>query len=128
MSSVQAAAQLLGQGRFGPAAALLEDLLTHQPDDALAWQLLGLTHLAAGAPDKAVGPLERSLALAEDARSLSLLGVARSQRGEHAAALALFDRAVALAPAQPQLWFDRAKALYLARQLEEALRSLERQY
>lgn len=126
-SELQAARQLLAQGQPGHAAPLVQRWLDEHPADAAAWQLLGLLHLSRGLLDAAQSALRRSLALdAQNPRSLALLAVACVQAGQHAEAIACFDRAVALAPDQPELWHDRGKALFAAGQVAAALGSFER--
>ena len=122
-----AAAPLLAQGQVEAARALLLPWLRQQPDDAAAWQLLGLVHLQQGEAEPARTALGRALALdGQNARTLSLLAVACVQAGVPAQAVAHFDRALALAPAEPGLWHDRGRALFEAGRPGEALASFER--
>jgi hypothetical protein len=71
--------------------------------------------------DTAVTSLRAALkANSADVEALVLLGVALSQKGDHAAALAALDRAAELAPVAPNVQYNRSLALERSGALELA--------
>jgi len=74
----------------------------------------------------AVTVAERALTLLPlDAQTLDTLGVIYTRANAHARATSLYDRAVALAPSQPNYRYNFAKSLVFLGDLEAAERELE---
>ncbi len=90
------------------------------------------TRFAAAQDAHAVGRLDTAEALYREliahdpahAGALHYCGIARHQLGDHAGALALMDRALRLAPADPNLWNNRGLAANALGRAEEAIRCL----
>lgn len=121
------AQQLFGQGRYAEAAQLCRQLVAMQPTHAGAWQMLGMAALMQEAPKDALPALERAHQLeARNTQTLCLLGVTRLRLGQPEEAVASFDAALALAPTQAGIHYDRATALTQLRRHEEALAGFER--
>lgn len=85
-------------GDVDAAIASLANATRLGPDDADAWGLYGALLLTAGRTDAAEKALERGVALDPDDRMLANLGTVKFQRGDYAAAAALYRRAAALSP------------------------------
>lgn len=68
------------------------------PGNADDWGLYGALLLTAGRTDEAEAALERGVAIDPDDRMLANLGTVKFQRGDYAAAAALYRRAAALSP------------------------------
>lgn len=121
------AQQLFSQGRYGEAAQLCRQLVAMQPAHAAAWQMLGMVALMQEAPKDALPALQRAHQLdARNTQTLCLLGVAHLRLGQPEEAVASFDAALALAPTQAGIHYDRATALMQLGRHEEALAGFER--
>lgn len=87
----------------------------------------GRARIAAGDPEGAIVPLSRHVdARPQDVRGLLALAAAYDLTGRTAEAAPLYDRAEALAPADPAVLNNKALSLALAGRLEESSRLLRR--
>ncbi len=92
--------QRLRQGDLAAARRAAERLSAQRPDKAFFAVELARLYLTEGAPDEAVAPLERILSKnAGHIEALKLLGFARLQQGDPPQALAFFNEAAKLSPA-----------------------------
>jgi tetratricopeptide (TPR) repeat protein len=86
-------------GRFGDAAAQLEDLLPHVPNNFETQELLGLAYAAQSQDKKAVEHLEAAVRLKPDsAPARENLAASLLHAGDHEAAGAQFRKALELEP------------------------------
>ena len=116
------------EDRLGRAAQLVDGVLASRPDDARAFVLQGLVHLASDDLDAARTSLERSLELGAGQQSLLVLGTLSHEAGDLAEAEALFRRAVTEYPLFASAWNNLGRVLaQLGRQDEadEAFRQYE---
>ncbi len=87
------------RGQLGPAEALYREILTLQPGNFVAWQLLGVVAAQAGHPDHALQLIGRAIALKPDyAEAHNNLGMALQVLRRYAEAVDSHDRAIALQP------------------------------
>lgn len=99
------------RGRFLSAIALAEQALQLEPDRVETLSHLARCQLARGHLDAARTTAMRALPLAgANASVLDMLAVVLARLDEQAAAVDLFDRAVAIVPNQASLYFNRALA------------------
>ncbi|MDP6931856.1 MAG: sulfotransferase [Myxococcota bacterium] len=97
---------LLGARRVDEAVSLLEQVCRRCPDFAAAHVQLGRVQLNRGRNLDAIAPLRRAATIQpNNVQVISLLGRAVAVRGNEAAR-ACFERAVELAPEEPQLHVD----------------------
>ena len=121
------AQQRFSEKRYDETAQLCRQLIAVRPAHAGAWQMLGMAALMQGAPAEALPALERAHQLdARNTQTLCLLGVARQRLGQVQEAVASFDAALALAPTQAGIHYDRATVLMQLDRHEEALAGFER--
>ncbi|WP_166636789.1 tetratricopeptide repeat protein [Cognatilysobacter terrigena] len=85
-------------GRVDAGVASVKRATELAPDDADHWRLYGGLLLTAGRSADAEHALERAVALDPDDQTISNLGTLKYQRGDYAAAAALYRRAIALSP------------------------------
>ncbi len=105
------------------AIALLEDALTHHPDEAILWQCLGLAHRAALDSAPAVAALERAARLApNDGKVIHALAHVTLEAG--LPAIDLFERARALLPQDGSVLIGRAAAQLAAGEANAAIADL----
>lgn len=113
------AAQKAGQA--AQAEQAYRQVLTIDPRNPDAWQLLGLLAKNAGRPDLAVDHMRRSLdANPRQPGVWSNLGNLHLAEGRPADAVSCYDRAIALTQGNADFHFHRAKALHALRRLPEA--------
>lgn len=108
-----AEAMALGKaGKLAEAAALCNQVLQQQPEQAQAWHLLGLAALQQGQPEVALGHLQRAIALNSHlAEAHNHLGVAQSTLGHLDQGIACYQQAVTLQPDLVDAHFNLALAL-----------------
>lgn len=102
-----------GAGAPPDVAAMVESLarrLEAQPDDVNGWKMLGRSYMSLGRFDEAVTAYQRALDLEDrqNAQTLVDYGVALARAGGEdlsPQAIAVFENAVALAPADPEALF-----------------------
>lgn len=93
------ALEAFGQTEFDQARALLERLLSAEPENAQAWGYLGLCHLETGRPQLGLEALERATdADPKNADYFYWLGNAAGTMGQLDRALDCYQRALALDP------------------------------
>ena len=109
-------------GEFDTAASTLHDLLSFEPDNAAAMQLLGLVQARQGDLRNAVGSLRQACLAAPDHGSLHVhLARVEWELGLPGQAAAAYQRAIALGCATPDILVDCAVALEKLRRHAEAL-------
>lgn len=97
--SASEARELLRQGRLLEAERLYERVLETAPDDVEALNIVGLAELRKGAPQRALGLLERAeRAQPGDAITHHNLGRVKDSAGDLAGALTAYGNAVRLRP------------------------------
>jgi tetratricopeptide (TPR) repeat protein len=115
------------QGRFQAALQLALRANEVEPERVDLLVHLARCRLMTGRPEAARGLATRALALPRDSAALlDSLGVLMTRLDEQALAIELFDQAIALQPALPSLYFNRALAQRLFGQLSGAERDLEK--
>ena len=88
------------QGQLAQADALYAQVLTHQPGQAVAWQLRGVVLAQLGQPEQALPMVEQALALRPDAAEIhNNRGMVLQQLRRFEEAAASHTQAVALKPA-----------------------------
>ena len=108
------------------AAALLAQVLGHEPRNADALRLLGLAHQQGGAHAAALRHLQdANAARPDDATILNDLGSALRDGGDLPGATAMLRRATTLAPAFTIAWHNLGVALRLDGQSESARTAFE---
>ena len=90
-------------GRYSEAASAFTRVVELQPDSARGYQTLGTALQAAGRNDEALEKYERALAIRPSGQTYSNVGTLHFWRGDHAAAAAAYEKAVALLPNDPDL-------------------------
>src|SRR5262249_31204587 len=103
------ARELSHQGRYHEAAGLLEHAVRDEPDRYWAWFLLGICMDGLGQERRSIICYTACVALKPDFHGAYVNRASAHRRlKELKAARADFDRAVTLAPARIESWFDRA--------------------
>ncbi len=116
------AAQKAGQA--AQAESAYRQVLTLDPRNPDAWQLLGLLAKTLGRPDLAVDHMRRSLeANPRQPGVWSNLGNLHLAEGRAAEALSCYDRAIGLTQGNAEFHYHRAKALHALKRLPEAERA-----
>jgi tetratricopeptide (TPR) repeat protein len=111
----------LKAGRHVDARLCCEQALSLNPVYADCLQLMGLIALQAQQFDHTVEWLSRAIRQQPKPEYLSTLGFALKQAGRLEDALAVLDKAVQLAPEDPELWKQLAGALVALNRPEDAL-------
>jgi Flp pilus assembly protein TadD len=125
--SVRLGIDHLRHGRFGPAEALLQQVIDHAPNHAKAMNFLGLLYHQTGRSDAAVDLMYKSIIAAPNSALLhnnlgSVLGGLKRTRE----ALAALDKAIVLDPTLADAEGNRALALEKLHRFPEAETSLRR--
>ena len=121
------ASHLFDKGQAAQAAPLCRQVLRLQPQNAGAWQLLGITQIVDDQPADAILSLQKALELdGRNTRTLCLIATACAQTGRAQEALAFFDQALAIDPSQADIWYDRGNVLQAQQENEAALASYDR--
>ncbi len=89
---------LFGHGRYAEAQHALEALIKLQPDNLFGFQQLGTVYQMLGNDDLAFENYRRANAISPSARMLANMGVIYHQQRRFEEAMALTERAIALAP------------------------------
>lgn len=116
----------LDQRQPDKAAAVLRDLVTHVPQQRMAFALLVEALLQSNRPAEAEAALREILSF--DAGSLEArltLAELLDRRGDHAASIALLKGTPEEAQAEPRLRRQLAWSLYLNGELDEALATVD---
>jgi tetratricopeptide (TPR) repeat protein len=119
---VARAAALFERVDPGQAAALLQQVVTADPESAEGWILLSRIALVLDEVDRGLDAAAKAIALVpEDARPLALASRALTLLGRHEEAVTMAYRAVIVDPKNP-LWHDRVAWALLAadRQIADA--------
>lgn len=106
--------------RLRRASQLIDGVLASRPDDARAYVLQGLTHMASGDRDAARASLERSLEAGGGLQSLLVLGTLHYDAGELNEAEAVFRRAVEQYPLSASSWNNLGRILAQLERQDEA--------
>jgi tetratricopeptide (TPR) repeat protein len=116
--------RLTQAAKLAQAEALLQEALALRPDDFRALYLLGDVQSIAGRSAAAVTSFERARARAplpgQEASCWFRLGVERSRLGHYAAAVADYDRQIALGEADAAAYANSAEILMALGRLAEA--------
>jgi tetratricopeptide (TPR) repeat protein len=80
-ASTELAIQLLKEGRFDECIACMDQVIQTNPDDALAYSILGAAYSQIGDHGMAIAAFERSLAEEDSARGHFNLGKAYEEAG-----------------------------------------------
>ena len=109
-------------GDLGRSIELLQQCVEREPDQAVALNMLGLSWLAAGRPEAAVGPLRRAVAVDPEATPLRL-NLADALLGTNALneALEMLDAALQRDPYLLTALIRKARMLELLGRREDAL-------
>jgi tetratricopeptide (TPR) repeat protein len=103
------------------AEKAFELALERQPDNAIACEHLGLLYLQSGRTDEGRALLERTVAIDPNRwRAYSGLGIAADRRQDYAAAIASYDRALAIEPRAAAVMNNRGYSRFLAGDLAGA--------
>lgn len=118
------------QGHFGLAQKSFESLLAREPGSGKAYYLLGWSLQAQGRDEAALGALGRAERLAQGDRHLlsqiyAQRGGVFSHRGEQAAAITEYQRAIALSPQSVDERFKLGMAYLALSKRAEALAQFE---
>ena len=114
------------RGRYVSALAYAHKALQIDPDRVETLAHLARCHLGAGQPERARDRATQALSMPRDNPVvLDSLGVVMTRVDEQALALELFDQAIALAPGQASMHFNRAMASKQFGLLEAAEQDLE---
>ena len=129
-AALEAASACFKAGRHSDAAALYAQILERNPDQAQALFYLGLLRCDAGEFATAEPLLTRALALDPDGATapfaLHRLGAIAQQRGDDAAAVAWFERAIARVPDFAAAVNDLGVSLHRLGRYKEGLAALDR--
>jgi tetratricopeptide (TPR) repeat protein len=121
------AAEHQKEGRFEEAERLYRRVLRDNPNNVDALRLLALLAIRGECADDAEVLLQRAIEIAPDFNlALVDLGRLRKDQDRYSEALACFDRAIAIEPAQPQVHFLRAATLARASFTHEAIDAFRR--
>jgi tetratricopeptide (TPR) repeat protein len=104
---------LLATRRPSEAKDLLEAVVKRHPELALAVYHLGVAHLALGETEAGRAAIERALAIRKDLRfgePLVVLGDHYTRLGQHAVALAAYERATVIHTSSAEAWFKAGRA------------------
>lgn len=114
------------RGRYSSALAYAHSALEIDPDRVETLAHLARCHLGAGQPERARARATQALAMPRDNPVvLDSLGVVMTRLDEQSLALELFDQAIALAPGQASMHFNRAMARKQFGLVEAAEQDLE---
>lgn len=102
---------LMRAGRLDAAIGAYRRLTQLQPDSARGYQRLGTAQQAAGRIDDAMDSYQKANDIRESWATYSNLGTIHYWRGETAKAIAAYERAIALAPNQPDLYANLGDVL-----------------
>jgi tetratricopeptide (TPR) repeat protein len=125
--TVQSGMALFQQGRLEEAWGAFNAVAVADPNNALAWHMMGLILFQAGQPQDAITCLRRAVALnPRDATAHGNLGYALRETGAYEEALACCERALALNPSFIDAQINRANALLDLGRPAEALAGYDR--
>ena len=88
-------------------------LTTLQPDNAVAFQMLGTAYHAAGQFDQAVVAYERSNALAPKATAYTNIGILHHARGDYAGAIVAYRQSLRLQPKEASTHRNMGDTLWM---------------
>ncbi|HET9450748.1 MAG TPA: tetratricopeptide repeat protein, partial [Aggregicoccus sp.] len=128
LSPRERARTLVEAGKPAEALSLLESLHAAAPEDLSLARALTEAQVRAGRTDAWIAELERRNALRERASQHYMLGLAHFSRaaGAGAPARAAFERAIALAPSEPELHHRLGVALVESELYAQAVAPLRR--
>ena len=116
------AGQLIGQGLFSDAIAVLEALIEEEPENAGAHFNLGVAYAEVGELDLAVRALGETVRLdPRNARASYNLGQIHAALGDYEQALASYEAAVAVDPGYTQAHVGLADSLWRLLRCEDLL-------
>jgi protein O-GlcNAc transferase len=114
-------------GRTEEAAALCAHLVESQPNDADAWELLGLARFKLGQHAEALQAFQKATQLHPDAADIQFhLGLTLKALDQPEAAADAFANAARLDPHNPLPWFELCGALLQADRIQEAIPAFRR--
>lgn len=117
---------LLGQGRFEDARAVLSELCRDDQRDVEIWFMYGAANAHLGRFDEVIATCHKALEIEPDyLPALNNLASALSAAGRHEEAATAFADVLRLAPDNPAVLNNYGRALVLAGRVDEARRVLE---
>jgi len=102
---------LMRAGRLDGAIGAYRRSTELQPDSARGYQRLGTALQTAGRVDEAMDSYQKATAIRESWATYSNMGTIHYWRGDHLKAVAAYERAIALAPNQPDLYANLGDVL-----------------
>src|SRR5215467_8475346 len=125
-ATFQQALALHQNGQWVQAQTLYQEILKTQPEHADALHLSGVIALQTHNYQTALHLIDRAIQIRPDATCYSNRGAALQGLTQLEAAVASYDRAIALKPDFAEAYSNRGNALRDLRQLEAALASYDR--
>src|SRR4051812_9254896 len=124
---IDAAAQLIDEGKFGEAIAALKKIVAAHPKNTTAKYELALAYAAKGDHARCRTMIEPLAAVEGRAQvdALALLGNCLGGMGEHERALAAYRKGLKLAPSDASILYNLSVALVKDEKLDEARQLLE---
>lgn len=107
-------------GRLVASAAAFRRLIELQPDSARGYQRLGTVLQTAGRIDEALANYEKAAAIRPSWGTYSNMGTLHYWQGDNVKAAAAYQRAIDLAPNEPELYANMGDALQKLGQAERA--------
>jgi len=117
---------LLRAGRLEDAMAAYGRLIELQPDSPRGFQRLGTVLQAAGRHDEALENYEKATAIRPSWATYSNMGTLYYWREDYARAADAYERAIALAPNEPQLYGNLGDALQRLGRRQQAIERYRR--
>lgn len=117
--------RLIKEGKYEQAIARLRLATERIPDNARAWNYLGLAYHGAQQPQKALQAYQRALELDRNlAATRYNIGCLLLEQGNPSAAVSELTTFTLLQPQSPEGWFKLGQANFQARQLQTAENNL----
>jgi Flp pilus assembly protein TadD len=116
----------LESGSPGEAAETFRKVISRFPQDAGALNGLGMALLQLGQPAAALDPLRKAVAVAPDAHTYRMLGVAENLLGQNQQAEADYSRGLALSPDDPGINNNLGLSMALSGNFNGAIAVLRR--
>jgi serine/threonine protein kinase/tetratricopeptide (TPR) repeat protein len=117
---------LMRAGRLENAAAAYRRLIELQPDSPRGYQRLGTVLQVAGRLDEALESYQKAASIRPSWGTYSNMGTLHYWRGDNKQAVDAYERAIALAPNQPELYANLGDALQRLGQSSRAAENYRR--
>jgi tetratricopeptide (TPR) repeat protein len=100
------------KNKLGVSIDLLDEILTVDPEDRLAWLARGSVYLKMGNTENAIGDFSKAIEInSNNPKAHHLRGLAREMAGENDQALADFGKAIDIDPEYGAAYYSRATLL-----------------